>query len=166
MADAPIIIDIEASGFSVEGYPIEVGVAFEDGSTFCSLIAPPPEWTYWDEAAEKIHRVARDILEEYGRPAGDVAAELNERLDGKTAYSDGWAVDKPWLTALYGQVRMEPTYRLSSLEMILSQEQMEAWHETKDRVLAGFEKNRHRASKDARVIQDTWVETHNLALAP
>ena len=74
--NTPIIIDIEASGFASEGYPIEVGVALDDGTTFCSLISPPPDWTYWDPEAEKVHRVARDILETYGRSVQEVAVTL------------------------------------------------------------------------------------------
>ncbi len=43
--------------------------------------------------------------------------------------------------------------------MILSEAQMEIWHETKDRVVAEMSIVRHRASNDALVIQQTWVET-------
>jgi hypothetical protein len=87
--ETPIIIDIEASGFATEGYPIEVGVALENGTTFCSLISPVEGWTYWDDEAEKVHRVARDILEVYGRSIQEVAVTMNQILRGKTAYSDG-----------------------------------------------------------------------------
>ena len=37
---APIIIDIEASGFGRGSYPIEVGLVLPDGTPHCFLIAP------------------------------------------------------------------------------------------------------------------------------
>src|SRR5450432_1969643 len=70
----PIIIDVEASGFGGMSYPIEVGVALDDDTKYCSLILPAPEWDHWDSDAEKVHRIARDILETYGKPVQEVAA--------------------------------------------------------------------------------------------
>ena len=155
----PFIIDIEASGFAAQGYPIEVGVALDDGTTFCSLIDPPEQWTYWDEEAEKVHRVPRDILETYGRPVTEVVADLNRILEGKTAYSDAWEVDKPWLSALFREARVTQLFRFSTLEMILTSGQMTIWHETKDRVLIEMDVKRHRASTDAQLIQRTYLES-------
>ena len=153
----PIIIDIEASGFAPESYPIEIGVALEDGTTFCSLITPAPSWTYWDDEAEKVHRVARDILETYGRSTQEVAATLNQILQGKTAYSDGWEVDKPWLSTLFWEAQIPQQFRLSTIELIMSQSQMRRWHATKDQVLLEMKAKRHRASLDAIAIQKTYV---------
>lgn len=51
--DDPLIIDVDASGFGDTSYPIEVGVALEQGRKFCTLISPAPERTHWDEAAER-----------------------------------------------------------------------------------------------------------------
>ena len=42
-----ITIDVEASGFGVGSYPIEVGVAFPDGGTQCYLIKPEHDWIHW-----------------------------------------------------------------------------------------------------------------------
>lgn len=161
MEQPPIIIDIEASGFAAEGYPIEVGVALEDGSTFCSLITPAPTWTYWDPEAEKVHRVARDILETYGRSIQEVAATLNQILQGKTAYSDGWEVDKPWLSALFWEAGIPQQFRYSTIEMIMTRPQMRKWHDTKNAVLREMDANRHRASLDAVVIQKTYVQSRS-----
>ena len=161
----PYIIDIEASGFGPHSYPIEVGVAMEPGRKFCSLIAPEPGWTHWDEAAEKIHRVPRDLLAAYGRPAVDVAHSLNELLAGKTVYSDGWVVDQPWLIALYSRVHVSQRFSISPLEMILSEEQMAVWHEAKNRVISELALTRHRASFDALIIQETWLRTREVRMA-
>ena len=106
-----------------------------------------------------MHRIAREILENYGKPLQEVAAELNQRFAGKTLYSDGWVVDKPWLTSLFHTAGMEMKFTVSALEMILSEQQMERWHATKDRILADVKKHRHRASFDAWVVQETYKQT-------
>jgi hypothetical protein len=155
----PLIIDVEASGFGGTSYPIEVGVALDDDTKYCSLILPASDWDHWDSEAEKVHRIARDILETYGKPIPEVAAHMNNLLAGKTLYTDGWVVDKPWLTTLFHKAQMEMRFQVSPLEMILSEAQMERWHETKDRVLAEVQKHRHRASFDAWIVQQTYKRT-------
>ena len=155
--ETPIIIDIEASGFAAKGYPIEVGVALEDGTTFCSLITPAPDWTNWDVEAEKVHRVARDILEVYGRSVHEVAVTLNQILRGKTAYSDGWEVDKPWLTELFWKAGIPQQFWFSTIDMIMTPAQMRKWHDTKDEIIREMDGNRHRASLDAILIQKTYM---------
>ena len=88
-----------------------------------------------------------------------VAANLNELLEGKTLYTDGWVVDKPWLTTLFHKARTRMKFRVSPLEMILSEQQMERWHDTKSRILAEIMKRRHRASFDAWIVQETYKRT-------
>ena len=155
----PIIIDVEASGFGGTSYPIEIGVALDDDTSYCSLIQPAPDWDHWDSDAEKVHGIPRDVLENHGKPTREVAASLNALFDGKTLYSDGWVVDKPWLTTLFHEARMPMTFCVSPLEMILSEDQMARWHDTKEQVLAEATENRHRASFDAWIIQETYRRT-------
>jgi len=157
--DIPIIVDVEASGFGGASYPIEVGVALDDDTKYCSLILPAPGWIHWDAEAEKVHRIARDLLETYGKPMQEVAAHLNTLLQGRTLYSDGWVVDKPWLTTLFHEARVRMQFSVSPLELILSEQQMARWHDTKAQVLAGVTQQRHRASFDAWVIQETYKRT-------
>lgn len=159
MGDRPLIIDLEASGFGGMSYPIEVGTAAQDNSKYCALILPAEEWTHWDESAEKVHRIARDILETYGKPLRDVAQDLNKLYAGKTLYSDGWVVDKPWLIKLFHAAGLDMAFSVSPLEMILSEPQMEKWHDTKNALLMEIEQQRHRASFDAWVIQETYERT-------
>jgi len=90
----PLIVDVEASGFGGDSYPIEIGLALEDGSKFCTLIAPAPDWTLWDDEAETVHRISRDILETYGKPMQDVANFLNDILAGKRSIQTaGWSTN-------------------------------------------------------------------------
>ena len=155
----PYIIDIEASGFDPHSYPIEVGVALEPGSKYCSLITPAPDWTHWDAAAENVHHVSREILVAHGKPPVQVALKLNELLGDKTVYSDGWVVDRPWLIELFSRAGINQQFSISPLEMILSEPQMEIWHEVKDRVIQDLALTRHRASFDALIIQETYFRT-------
>jgi hypothetical protein len=155
----PFIIDIEASGFGPHSYPIEIGVALEPGTKFCSLIAPAADWTHWDISAEQVHHISREILETHGKPAIQVALSLNELLGNSTVYSDGWVVDQPWLTELFSRSGVSQQFSISPLEMILSEDQMAVWHEVKDRVISDLALTRHRASYDALIIQETWLRT-------
>ena len=155
----PLIIDVEASGFGSKSYPIEVGVAFDDGRKFCSLISPAPNWTHWDDEAEKVHHISRDALASCGKPVQQVADQLNDMLEGMTIYSDGWVVDKPWLITLFEAAGKPMKFYVSPLEMILSEKQMTVWHKIKDKVIDEMNLTRHRASFDASIIQETFKQT-------
>jgi hypothetical protein len=153
----PSIIDVEASGFGPQSYPIEVGVAMASGERYSTLILPASEWTYWDPEAEKVHRVTREILRNHGKPIREVATKLNDLLKRKTVYSDGWVVDKPWITQLFDRAGVRQLFRVSPIETILSEAQMNLWHETKSDLIREQNLERHRASIDAFVIQETYV---------
>lgn len=155
----PPIIDVEASGFGGKSYPIEVGVALGDGHRYCSLIVPMPEWTCWDEEAERLHGISRDTLYAYGSSVDKVVADLNELLNGMTLYSDGWVVDQPWLIRLFHAANRPMMFHVSPLEMILSEKQMAIWHTTKDDIEKHAKLERHRASHDAWMIQETYKQT-------
>ncbi|MBI9090827.1 MAG: hypothetical protein JEZ12_16540 [Desulfobacterium sp.] len=155
----PYIIDVEASGFGQHSYPIEIGLALEQGERYCSLLSPAPEWTHWDETAEKIHCVTRECLALNGNPIAQVANDLNRLLKGCTIYSDGWVVDKPWLTTLFYAAKIPQHFSISPIEMILSEDQMSIWHDTKTRITRELALKRHRASADALIIQETYVKT-------
>ena len=151
----PTIIDVEASGFGPRSYPIEIGVALESGDTLCYLVLPKDDWTFWDEGAERVHRIPRDILETHGRPIEEVAHDLNKFVEAETVFSDGWEVDSPWLSQLFEAAGVACRFHFSALDFILSEEQMEEWHQTKDQIVAEMDIKRHRASLDALVIQKT-----------
>lgn len=154
----PFIIDVEASGLGTGSYPIEIGVAL-DQERYCTLIQPESSWTHWSDSAEKIHGISRDELFTYGKPVAEVARHLNELLAGKTLYTDGWVVDKPWLVTLFYAASCNMHFSVSPLEMILSEQQMSIWHPTKDQIVQEFGLVRHRASNDAWIIQATYDRT-------
>ena len=156
MKTAPIILDIEASGFGRSGYPIEVGYALPDGQTWCSLIRPEPEWTHWDSSAEAVHHISQDLLVSRGRYVREVASLLNQNLCGQTAYSDGWCHDYSWLGRLFDAANMTPNFKLDILRALLSEQEADLWHIVKDQVKQERGLQRHRASADARLLQLTW----------
>ncbi len=153
----PAILDIEASGFGLGSYPIEVGFIQPDGQTWCSLVKPQPDWQHWDPNAASVHNITREQLQQNGRSASEIVGVLNERLRGMTVYSDAWAHDYTWLNRLYEAAGRSPTFKLESLRALLSDSEAAAWHEVKLHVanLSGLA--RHRASADARILQQTWL---------
>lgn len=156
---SPIILDIEASGFGSHSYPIEIGVILEDKSKYCSLIKPENNWVHWSEEAEKIHHINRNSLIKNGKSSLDVAKDLNEILNGKVIYSDGWVVDSSWLIRLFDAARLKMTFTLSSIEMILKEQQINRWDDMKNIVINELNLSRHRASNDAQIIQETFTRT-------
>lgn len=154
-ADTPLptILDLEASGFGRGSYPIEVGFVEASGIPFCSLIRPAPGWQHWDEGAEALHGISRELLARHGREPEWVAREINTRLAGQTVYCDGWAHDYSWLAKLFEQVGMLPRFRLEDLRRLLDEDQARRWQDVVQQVRAEAQLRRHRASADAKVLQ-------------
>lgn len=152
----PLILDLEASGFGSGSYPIEVGVAFPDGSTQCMLVRPEPEWTHWEAGAEAVHGISRQTLFERGLPARACCERLNQLLAGQTAYSDGWGHDSSWLYQLFDAAGMWPRFKLESLRRLLSESQVAHWQQARRQAMEELSLERHRASSDALIIQRAW----------
>lgn len=159
----PTILDLEASGFGAASYPIEVGVVRSDGARFCRIIRPFEDWTHWDEEAESLHGLTRQHLLSHGVDGTEVCRQLNAFLGRQTVYSDGWVVDYPWLIKLYAAAGVAMTFRLSALEYLLSECQMDNWQQVKRKLARQRPGHRHRASIDAEMIQQTYIETALLA---
>jgi hypothetical protein len=157
----PLIIDVEASGFGSGSYPIEVGIALDSGETKCMIIRREPEWQHWNLEAEYLHGITRESLDQFGASARDVALKLNEWLSGSVVYTDGWGNDCSWIALLFDAAGLPQRFKLESLRAILTEDQVEHWHETKRNIQekSGFQ--RHRASNDALVIQQTYCKTAN-----
>lgn len=149
----PTILDVEASGFGRGSYPIEIGFVEPQGTAFCCLIRPQPDWLHWDHEAEALHGISRERLLSCGKPPPWVAAELNQRLRGQTVYCDGWAHDYSWLARLFEAADLQPAFRLQDLRTLLSEEEAQRWHQTTSLVRSEQRLSRHRASSDARVLQ-------------
>jgi hypothetical protein len=160
----PACLDMEASGFGRDSYPIEIGFVLGDGRAWCTLIRPADDWTHWDPAAERLHGISRDAALRHGREIGAVAAHLNRELAGLTLYCDGWAHDYAWLNRLYDAAGLVPAFRLDSLRSRLDDPQADRWHGVKQQVAGEMQGLRHRASTDAKVLQMTWQRLLGMAV--
>jgi hypothetical protein len=160
---APACLDIEASGFGRNSYPIEIGYVLSDGRAWCTLVHPAPDWTHWDEAAQAVHGITQEAVRRHGRDIAEVAATLNRELRDLTLYCDGWAHDYAWLNRLFDSADLVPAFRLESLRATLDEAQAAAWHATKQTVAAETHATRHRASTDAKLLQLTWQRLQTTA---
>ncbi|MFT4654907.1 MAG: hypothetical protein ACJA0G_001621 [Kangiellaceae bacterium] len=155
----PSIIDIEASGFGTSSYPIEVGIIRGDGQRYCKLIRPFNDWVFWDNQAQKIHGISRELLRSNGESGVQVCLELNAFLGHGNVFSDGWVVDSPWLKTLFARAQVKMVFQISALEMILKETQIDIWDTTKQQVISSLGIERHRASNDALIVQQTYIDT-------
>lgn len=154
----PAIIDIEASGFGRGSYPIEVGYYLPNGQAYCTLITPEAEWTHWDESAEQVHGIRRDILLDKGKPAIEVCLDLNRQLRGQFIYCDAWSYDYVWLGKLFDAADLVPAFTLKDIRDLLSECEKTLWHATRAAVELRLQLRRHRASSDARMLFETLLE--------
>lgn len=152
----PAILDMEASGFGRDSYPIEVGYVLSDGRSRCTLIRPAPTWLHWDPQAEQLHHIPRAATLQHGRGVTEVANWLNDELQGLTVYSDGWANDYSWLSTLFEAAGCSPHFKLDNLRALLNEQEATHWHEVKQQVSRELKLERHRASADARLLQSTF----------
>lgn len=155
----PQIIDIEASGFGVGSYPIEIGVVLRNGLRFSRIIRPLPTWTHWDPAAENLHGISQQDLHRFGHDPVHVAHEFNELLAGQTVFSDGWVVDQPWLDTLYDSLGIKRKFFISPIESIVSEQQLEGWQSAMRLLGTQIGQPAHRALNDAVLVQETFVLT-------
>ena len=153
------VIDVEASGFGFESYPIEVGVITHANQRLCFLIYPFSDWNYWDENAESVHGITRHALLEGGTHPIEVCGELNLLLRDTTVYSDAWVHDCDWINKLFYRAKIKMEFRISPIESVATEEQLTTWDTTKEVVVKQLGLARHRAGSDALIIQKTFNAT-------
>jgi hypothetical protein len=158
-ARTPAVIDVEASGFGAGSYPIEVGVVLPSGTSHCYLVRPAETWSHWDTHAESVHGITREILAARGVGIEDVARNLNGILHGQTVYSDAWGHDRSWLALLFHEAGQPQQFRLESMRALLTEAQVEHWRHTRERVIREIGQTRHRASVDALILQQTYLQS-------
>lgn len=95
-----VFLDFEASSLSKLSYPIEVGWVGEDGKGEAHLIRPAPGWTEWDESAEIIHHISRQMLAVDGEPHDQVCARLLRLFETSTVLASAPSWDGHWLSML------------------------------------------------------------------
>jgi len=95
-----VFLDFEASSLRKNSYPIEVAWVFQDGRSESHLIAPAPNWTDWDDAAQAIHGLARDTIIADGEAVEAVATRMIEALSGYDLFASAPSWDGKWLSVL------------------------------------------------------------------
>jgi len=70
-------------------------------------------------------------------------------------YSDAWGNDSCWLAKLFQAAGVRQRFQVESTVTLLTEQQLEHWHEAKAEVLGQLKIVRHRASNDAVVLQRT-----------
>lgn len=155
----PSIIDLEASGFGTESYPIEVGVAHTSGERYCALIKPATSWRHWSHHAETVHGISRSLLIDKGLSPGLICDELNRFIGGGSVFSDAFTHDQHWLSKLYAIAKKRPTFQLRAIEHIMHETQVLIWDATKLRLQKSLKLERHRASSDAFLVQQTYLQS-------
>ncbi|MGN7439218.1 MAG: hypothetical protein ACTHOO_11315 [Alcanivorax sp.] len=167
------MIDVEAS--SLKGamggshpperlsYPIEVGVAHDDGHSQAYLIHPQPDWQDWNgesgnEDIGRIHGISRTALFEEGQDVKFVAEWLNEEMEGKIALCDSpnAKADTFWLNRLYEAAGIERSFEVHYLYdyMALDDPDMDAAYDA-----SGIARQAdHRAEQDAVDIMMLYSE--------
>lgn len=96
-----VFVDCESSGLHSGSYPIEIGVGFCSGESLSRLIRPTPEWkaSYWDKAAENIHHITQEELED-GYDVLDVAKWFLNIIRRKIVCSDNPKYEAYWVGKL------------------------------------------------------------------
>jgi hypothetical protein len=148
-------LSMEASGTGPGSYPIEIGFVLPDGTSYCTLIRPPPHWTHWDSRVERSHRIARETTVLHGRDVAEVARQLNSRLAGRMLYCDGATDARTWLALLFDAAGIRPAFSIEDLRVLLSDREAAFWHVVRQQVATEMRLQRHRASADARILQST-----------
>ena len=54
-------------------------------------------------------------------------------------------------------------FRIASLHELITEDEGAAWDDTKQGVIRDLALRRHRASGDARILQETWRRLHPMA---
>lgn len=111
--DSPIFIDFEASSLSTDTWPIEVGIAWLEGTrviTESKLIRPRPEWDLedWSPVSAEIHGIELSELRN-AETADEVSRWLLEVVGEAVLVSDAPEFDQRWLDRLLGEAG--PTIR-------------------------------------------------------
>lgn len=99
-APLPAFLDVEASGLSDNGYPIEIGLALPSplgGGNWEILLLSwlvRPSWRWlddqdaWSTTAEQVHGLTLDRLQAEGLAPAEIARELDRTLLGRVLVAD------------------------------------------------------------------------------
>jgi DNA polymerase III epsilon subunit-like protein len=115
-----VFLDFEASSLADRSYPLEVAWIFQNGRSESHLILPAPNWTDWDDSAEAIHHITREVLAAEGEPYHQVAQRVIETLTDHDIFASAPSWDGKWLSTLLRAAGIPPhTRRLRDTDAAL-----------------------------------------------
>ncbi len=120
--ELPSFIDFEASSLSDSSYPIEVAWSLPDGSIEAHIISPEgiSPWTDWSKDAQAVHGIRRAELLTDGKSPFLICRRMNEKLSGRSLYSDNPYYDRMWLEELFSaSFGSKPTFTLGNVDSLL-----------------------------------------------
>ena len=166
----PIFLDIEASSWGVDSFPIEIAWGSSTSDIRNYLINPDgiPNWTDWSSKAEKVHGISREMLLSEGISPKKMCELLSDNLEGMTVYTDAPDFDGVWLVSLFDACKIKPiSIDLRSFDelMITSYSKgmdtrlydLKQLHRFKSKA-KNFDKQ-HRASWDVEYLVRAWQLT-------
>ena len=166
----PIFLDIEASSWAFDSYPIEIawGSTTDDIKSYLINPSEIESWTDWSSNAEKAHGISKNNLLSDGISPFEMCKILDSHLTGRTIYTDAPDFDGMWLFNLFDGCGIEPiSINVSSFdELMINSYAKSAKNTLRDlKQILRFrsrEKNRdrrHRASWDVEYLVRTWEMT-------
>ena len=161
------VLDLEASAFGFESYPVEVGLALVQDAghpirTWSTMIRPTEEWLdegLWSPASACVHGISLKALEEQGHAVEAVCDWLNAILGTRTIVAtDAPRYDQDWLDTLFRAARREQLFTLHDFDLLtggLGADQYRHLVHLLDRDRAP-----HRAGPDALRLASKLMEAH------
>ncbi len=119
----PVFIDIDASTFDDNGFPIAIAWSLPDGQLKSVLIIPDDEWDPWENADPHIDL---QHLFDQGITGADIVRELNEDLDGQTVFIDGLDEDERLLEKLFDTYQQSMGFELAPMSELFREQDLES----------------------------------------
>lgn len=164
----PIFIDVEASSFSGDSYPIEIAWNI-DANIENHLLNPYfiKEWVDWDPASQAVHGLSRNYLSEHGKDPLSVAKRMNQVLSGQDVYSDAAEYDVHWIDQLFKATGLKRQFYIRDFFSLLPIEITNGNFMSSSSILSEYKiKARkranvpaHRANHDVKYLIELYMMT-------
>lgn len=162
------VIDFEASSLSGQSYPIQVAV-YNGEDSYSAFIRPDDTWTEWNMSSQAIHNIPRALLFDVGKPAVQVAEELNDFIGKEIAYCDGGIYDIHWANALHEAAQVPKTWYYGDVVSYALQGQERnvvlatgmTWFEFKQHTADKLKLKQHDALNDVKIIRHMAMSIKN-----
>lgn len=171
----PCFLDVEATGFGPESYPIEIAWSDDHGEIHRCLIDPTPiaAWTSWSDEAERVHGIDRERLVRNGWAPDYVATRLSDDLRGRTVYTDAPDYDARWVGTLFSAVGKPLPFRFDHVDELLlgivRRSDDAVWQamvriDELKREVAAVSSGKHSAGYDVGYLLQLWRRAHGGAV--